>query len=299
MKFLSQLLAALLLLSFIACNQNKNAKDSLLGNSDVALKKVFKNEEEKQVPMVLDSSGLQNSQTKQSPLQVKTGIKEDWDKKIIKTATLSIEVKNYKNFNELLRPAIKQFGGYVAQEEQNQSDYKIENIITIKVPVDQFDNAVSYLTPVNEKVIEKKITSDDVTTEMVDTKSRMESKKRVRDRYLDLLKQAKNMAEILQVQNEVNDIQEQVESAAGRIEYLGHSSAYSTIHLTFYQVLNASAGNTADPGYATRIAESFKSGLKWFGELFIVMVSFWPLWIVVVSAWFIIKKYKSSIVKKA
>jgi hypothetical protein len=33
---------------------------------------------------------------------------------------------------------------------------------------------------------------------------------------------AKNMEEILSVQSEINGIQEEIESAAGRIEYLGH-----------------------------------------------------------------------------
>ena len=79
---------------------------------------------------------------------------------------------------------------------------------------------------------EKKITSEDVTTEVIDTRSRLEAKKQVRLRYLDLLKQAKNMEEILSVQSEINGIQEQIESAAGRMEYLQHSSSFSTIHLT-------------------------------------------------------------------
>ncbi len=66
---------------------------------------------------------------------------------------------------------VKQSGGYIAQEEQNESDYKIENSVTIKVPVDQFDNTVSALTPGKEKVLVRKITSQDVTGEVVDTQS--------------------------------------------------------------------------------------------------------------------------------
>jgi len=58
---------------------------------------------------------------------------------------------------------------------------------------------------------------------MADTRSRLETKKEVRERYLDLLKQARNMKDILAVQNEINDIQEQMEGAAGRT---GHSLAF-------------------------------------------------------------------------
>ena len=107
-------------------------------------------------------------------LQQPPAIKPDWDKKIIKTASLNAEVKDYNIFYSSLREKIKGLGGYIAQEEQSQSDYKIENSLTIKIPVDQFDNAVVQLTGNTEKINQKKITSQDVTTEVIDTKSRME-----------------------------------------------------------------------------------------------------------------------------
>lgn len=47
----------------------------------------------------------------------------------------------------------------------------------------------------------------------------MQAKMAVRDKYLQLLKQAKNIDETLQVQNEINGIQEDIEAANGRINY--------------------------------------------------------------------------------
>jgi len=220
--------------------------------------------------------------------------KTDWDKKIIKTANLNVEVKNYASFNDRIHKKIKEFGGYISQEEQNESDYKMENALSIKVPVDRFDNAMAELITNNEKVMEKKINSDDVTTEIVDMKSRIEAKKQVRLRYLDLLKQAKNMDEILQVQNEINDIEEQLESAAGRIEYLNHSTTFSTINLTFYEIINSSAPNEKEPTYLHQVTEAFKEGLKWVGSLFVALISLWPLWIGVMVIWIIIRKMRVS-----
>src|SRR5205085_9088581 len=118
----------------------------------------------------------------------------DWDKKIMKTASLNAEVKHYDSFYVSLRETVRSIGGYIGKEQQNQSEYKIENTITVKVPVDQFDNAVTLLTNGTDKVNERKISSQDVTTDIIDTKSRMEAKKQVRERYLDFLKQAKNMS---------------------------------------------------------------------------------------------------------
>lgn len=235
---------------------------------------------------------IPDDKQKQQPPQQQPAIKPDWDKKIIKTASLNLEVKDYNTFYSSLREKVKAAGGYIAQEEQTQSDYKIENSLTIKVPVDQFDNAIVQLTTTTEKINEKKITSQDVTTEIIDTKSRMEAKKQVRLRYMDLLKQAKNMEEILSVQSEINDIQEEIESAAGRIEYLGHSSTFSTINLTYYQILNSSAKDTDKPSFGKELSSAFRTGWNWVGDLFVGLVSIWPLFLLIFISVLIYKRIK-------
>jgi len=282
------------LLLFAACNNRAGEKAPVNGLAD---QKMEVQKEGTFATADSAASVFDNQQQSGPPAANATPTKQDWDKKIIKTATLTLEVKNYPAFNELLHTGIKETGGYIAQEEQNQSDYKIENVITIKVPVDQFDNALARLIPAKEKLVEKKITSDDVTTEVVDTRSRIQSKKLVRERYLDLLKQAKNMKEILEVQSQIDEIQEQEESATGRMQYLSHASSWSTIHLTYYQVLNPSAaGETPpSPSFGKRVLDSFSTGLKWMGELLVTLVAIWPLWVGLLTAWFIIKRYRARL----
>jgi hypothetical protein len=307
-------LSASLILAFIACNNSGKNKLKTLSN-EIYLEEVKKpspkisNSEQEKVIGVAESTVVasddkpeenNNNEKQKSPSQkTNRGTKNDWDKKIIKTANLNLEVKEYKAFNNLLHQTVRQFGGYVSQEEQSESAYKVENTVSIKVPVDQFEDAMSKLTEGGEKIVEKKITSEDVTTEMVDTKSRIEAKKQVRLRYLDLLKQAKNMDEILQVQGEINGIQEQLESAAGRVEYLNHSSAFSTINISFYQVIDAGAVVEKEPTYLHKISESFSEGLKWVGNLLLGLVSLWPVLALVTILFIVYKKRRHSKIKAA
>ena len=217
----------------------------------------------------------------------------DWDKKIVKNASLNAEVKDYKLFSQQVNEKVKKYGGYVSQEEQSQSEYQIQNSTVIKVPVDQFENAISDLTKEVVKLNEKHISSDDVTTQLIDGKSRLEAKKQVRQRYLDLLKQARNMAEILTVQKEINEIQEEIELVNGRINTLGHESAMSTINFTFFQVLNASAKAEGEKksDFLDQAKTAFANGWFWLGELFIALVSIWPLLaIIILGIWFFRKK---------
>jgi uncharacterized protein DUF4349 len=219
----------------------------------------------------------------------------DWDKKIIKNAALTVEAKSHKSFNDFVHEQVKRTGGYVAEEEQIKSEYKIENIATIKVPVDQFDNLVKAITSTkDENVVSQKVTSQDVTGEVIDTRSRTEAKRQIRVRYLDLLKQAKNMEDILKVQEEINNIQEEIEAGSGRVSYLTHAAAYSTIQLTFYEVLNASAERDAIPGFGKRVINALGNGMDWVGEMLVGVLTLWPLWLLLGGVWWFFRRWKAK-----
>jgi hypothetical protein len=219
------------------------------------------------------------------------GPNPDWDKKIIKTADLSIEVRDFHAFASRLRIAVKQSGGYLSQETQTQDEGSIGDNVTIRIPVDRFDDFIAQLPADSDKLKEKKITSEDVTGEVIDTKSRLETKKEVRERYLQLLKQAQTMKDILAVQNEINDIQQEMDQASGRIAYLGHSSAYSTINLRFYQVLDPGAQEDHNPSFVHRLVNAIREGWSGFSEFLIAFVSAWPLWLIVFFIIYGIGKY--------
>ncbi len=291
-----------------ACNQGNEAKTTVnatnaFSPAEVPVADQKEDEFQKEYEGNFRSDSIRKQQLpgdkQKQPTQQPGLPRVDWDKKIIKTASLRLEVKDYNVFAISLREKIKEFGGYIAQEEQIQSEYKIENSLSIKVPVDQFDDAIAQISSKAETVNEKKIISQDVTAEFVDTRSRIEAKKQVRLRYMDLLKQAKNMEEILNVQSQINGIQEQIESGEGRIEYLGHSSVFSTINLTYYQILNASAIDNEKPSFSTELNHAFRNGWSWMGDLFVGLVSIWPLLLLIFSVVVIYKRTKHQKPKQA
>jgi len=288
------MLAALLLMICLGCSKSKN--------QDVSLSIVDAKQEDR--AYIADTTTPVNSQYEQQPQKENENqnpVNLDWDKKIIKTATLQVETKDYKKYYSSIYPSVKRVGGYVAQEDQNQTEYKNENVLTIKVPVQQFDEALGILIngTGNEKLVEKKIGSEDVTGQVIDVMSRLEAKREARLRYLDLLKQAKNMQEVLQVQKEINDLQEEIEMAAGRMSYLNHSADYSTIQLTFFQVLNPSAHTDKEPSFFLKLVKAFENGWNFIQQLLLGLISIWPLIIVVAGIWLGFRKWKLAKVKTA
>lgn len=240
-----------------------------------------------QPPASTDSS----PNTKQAKLPVNT----DWDKKIIKTASLKIEVPDFKKYNDIVYKTVKQQGGYIAQEEQNLTTERNETVITIKVPVNHFESMMNEIPGTDTKIVERKINTDDVTAKVIDTKSRLEAKKEMRQKYLEFLKQSKNMKEVLEVQGEINSIQEEMEAAAGQINYLSHQSAMSTINLTFYQLLPGyKPGVVTEPTFIAKVANAFKSGAHLLADLFIGIMSVWPFVLVICAAIFLLRKARSA-----
>lgn len=254
---------------------------------------LFENREDQ---VMTDSAGTPGDQQQVPPQKrspaggAVTVSRENWDRKIIKTADIRVEVKDNQAFYNNLREKVSAIGGYIASEEQKQNDYSIENSLVIKVPVDQFDDALMGLNSGIISLLEKKVHSQDVTAEMVDTRSRLETKKKVRQRYGELLGHAKNIEEMFTVEKEINQIQEDIEAAGGRLTYLGHSAAYSTINYTYFQVLNASMKDKTDPGFFTKLKDAFATGWSWVAGLFLGLISIWPVWLLIGVLFMVLKR---------
>ena len=293
------MLAALLLLLFFSCNQTNsrdNASAPVVANPAAADSAVASS----------DHLDLYKSPSGDAPPQPRVGNSPqpspnaDWDRKIVKTADLTMETKSFARFAERLHRLVRDNGGYIAQEEQTQSALRIGNTVSIKVPVDRFDEFVQQIPADSDQLRDKKVTSQDVSMEVVDTKSRLETKKEVRERYLDLLRQAHNMKDILSMQQEIDGLQEEMDAAAGRINFLSHAAAFSTVNLRFFQILNPNAieAPTPEPSFLHKIKLAFLAGWEALSSLLLGLMTVWPLWLAAalgLAAW---RRYQSRTTKK-
>ena len=242
MKLLIKGMAMLMAVTLMSCGGGTNS--ITVSTSDIKLEEIAPDKNENSANFsTTDSTAIQRNSSN-APLQSGNPPRDmDWDKKIVKTANVTLELTDFKTFNSTIHNNIKRYAAYIASEQLNQSDDKIENVITVKVPVALFEDLMNALPVEGAKVLEKRINTEDVTGQIVDTKARVEARKQVREQYLGLLKKSKTMKEVLEVQKEVNSIQEDIEAGKGRAELLGHEAAYSTVNLTYFQYLTTTPGN--------------------------------------------------------
>lgn len=291
--------AAAVCLLLVACQNGMEKEVNIdeIKDADMALKEPMA-DAKFQIPE--QDVALSQGSTDSSPIippvvTIKPIAVIDWDKKIIKTATVKFEVKDFKTYNAAVRNKIKQYGGYVAGEDNFLTDYKSETVMAIKVPVMNFDGLMNELGDGNSKLIERSVKTDDVTTAYVDTKSRLESKKQMRLKYMEFLKQSKNMTEVLQVQDEINSIQEEIEAAAGKINYLSTQSAYSTINLTFYQPLQGFVEpDTTPPGFFGKVGDAFGAGASIIKNLILGLITIWPICLLAIGGYVFYRKNRKK-----
>jgi len=97
------------------------------------------------------------------------------------------------------------------------------------------------------------------------------------------------------VQSEIDQIQEDMDAASGRMAYLGHSAAYSTLNLRFFQVLDAQARETSSPSFIREVRDSIVEGWSWLGKLMLELLTIWPLWVAGFLFW---RSFRKRQIKK-
>ncbi|WP_436486169.1 DUF4349 domain-containing protein [Chitinophaga sp. ARDCPP14] len=208
--------------------------------------------------------------------------------KIIKNAVLRFSTSDFEACKKRIADTVKKYGGYIASEKQENTSMQWRNEVAIKVPAAAFEQCVESLTGGASRVDEKSITSTDVTEEYVDLDARMKARLAVEQRYVQILQQAKNVKEILEVEAQLKGIREEIESAKGRLQYMDHHVAYSNISLEYYQTF----ANTdpQSPGFLQRSWLSFKDGWNGLLSFALGILSAWPLIVGIVFIFIFIKR---------
>lgn len=277
---LPALFAGLLL---VACNNIQN-KENEAATTDQTILPIEK------IPAPPDQKQEKQKETSPKP-NITPAANPDWDRRIIRTAQLKLEVKDLKQYYNPMRDRIRAAGGYIAGEELVENDFERQVRLSIRVPADQFDAALEALSIQTEKTLERRITSQDVSEELVDTKARLQTKEQVRNRYKELLSQSRSLDDILKMENEINQIQEQIERGAGRIQFLQHAAAYSTIEVVLVQKLGE-APVAIEPGRRNALLEAISTGWNFMRDLLLAVISIWPVWLIAVLVYLAIRHHR-------
>jgi hypothetical protein len=213
------------------------------------------------------------------------------ERKIIKTGEIQFETKDLNLTKNIISKAVANLKGYISEESQNNSDYRKENKLVVRIPAGQFDSLLNVLGTHAGHFDSKSIHTQDVTEEFIDVSARLKTQRALENQYTQVLKQAKNVKEIMEVQGYLADVREKIESAEGRLRYLSNQVGFSTLTIHFYKTIGV-AGHSR--GFFWQLTHEFGNGWEGFLSLIIGFVSVWPFWLMVFSGIWFYRRWKKG-----
>jgi hypothetical protein len=200
----------------------------------------------------LPDVGQRNEEADQSPAPPPPGNGDvTIDRKLIKEGRIEYKADNLiLAKNQLLRAAEK-WKGYVGSESAYNTSERNSTTFIIRVPAAYFDSLLATATMGISHFDQKDIAVKDVTEEFTDVEARLKTKKDLEQRYLEILKKATTVSEMLEIEKEMGTLRADIESIEGRLNVLKSEVTFSTLTITIYEMVSAPSffGNRIGSGF--------------------------------------------------
>ncbi len=196
--------------------------------------------------------------------------------KIIKTGNMGMEVDDYAKAMTDITAKIKAAQGYISHQSEQRDNYRISNTLTIRVASENFDAMMNGIGSTAKKLNYKNVYLQDVTEEYTDVTARLKTKREVEQRYLDILKSAKTIKDVLAVEEQLRVIREEIESSEARLKYLNDQVSYSTLTLEVYEELEYTAPAPLQAGFGHKLLTALTNGWNGLLASIIGLVHVWP-----------------------
>ncbi|GAB5526805.1 MAG: hypothetical protein Roseis2KO_46770 [Roseivirga sp.] len=206
-------------------------------------------------------------------------------RKLIKNGTLEFETEDLQKTLTTIKQAADAAGGYIANEHSTTNHSQFWNSVTVRMPSSEFDNFITLVSRGVDKFDKREIKSQDVTEEYVDLQARIEAKKKLEQRYLEILKTADTVKDILQVEAQAGKIREDIERAEGRLRFLESQTSMSTVNIGFYKTTEVIT--VAENTFIASIKDGLMNGVSIIEAIIIGLVNIWPLLILGLGGWFL------------
>jgi hypothetical protein len=211
--------------------------------------------------------------------------------KIIKEATLRFETNDLEETFNKIQKAIKESGATVQNDAEGKDYNSVFRNITVRIPSRNFDSFIQDISKGVSYFERKEISSQNVTEQYIDLNSRLNTKRKLENRYLQILQKATKISEILEIEKQLSAIREEIEAKEGQLKYLESRVSESTIYIEFYKTI--AEKESVKTSYGSKIINAIKTGFYEISGFFISLISVWPfILLFLVIAYFIRKRFK-------
>lgn len=199
--------------------------------------------------------------------------------KIIRNAYFSINVKDFNNSKDNIIKIINDYSGYIeSQTSDVYATYSYNGIerrdlnrayMTIKIPAENYSTIKDFLNlkgNADWKIMSFSESAEDVTSQYIDTRTRMEVKKKEEQRLLELISKAEKVEDLVFLEERLSYIRSDIEVNEQQLLNWDRFVAYSTINIDLTEIeenteLNPILGSKINDGFLWGI-DNVKRGIE-------------------------------------
>lgn len=221
--------------------------------------------------------------------------------KIIRRAYLSIETLAYDESYSAIIAAAKEFGGYVSNQYTSGGYYYGSDRyntryaeLTLRIPADRYAEFIERGSSFGN-VTSVSDSSDDITSQYIDTEARLTSLKAQEERLLAMLDRAATLEELILLEDHLSDIRYEIESYTSTLKTYENLVSYSTVTINLNEV--STITNTSDTFGArikSALSGSWHSLVAFLQNCMISIIYLIPYLIILCIGFFFVR----SIVRK-
>ena len=191
------------------------------------------------------------------------------NRKWIVTVNLTAETDDLDALRSALDEKTAALNGYVEDQSVYNGSiydsgrrYRSANL-TVRIPADSID---AFLQDVGglANIVRQNKSIEDVTLSYVATESRLKALETEEARLLELLSQAENMTDLLEIEARLSEVRSELENYASQKRLYDNQIDYATIYIAIEEVQEYTP--TEEPSLWERIRDGFKDNLEGVGE---------------------------------
>ncbi|MEU0243913.1 DUF4349 domain-containing protein [Streptomyces sp. NPDC006235] len=185
---------------------------------------------------------------------------------IIRTASLTVQVKDVPKALDEARTGTENAGGYVGNETTTRdAEGRERTRVVLRVPVEKYDEVLTELEGAG-KLLDRSAKAEDVTDQVVDVESRIKSQRASVARIRELMDQATKLSDVVTLEGELSTRQADLEALLARQESLKDRTSLATITLSLSETPVKKEAKDDDPGFVDALAggwNAFVTMLRW------------------------------------
>ena len=205
--------------------------------------------------------------------------------KIIYTANLSLESKDYDAARAALDAALPEAGGYMESSSEYSDTGDSRSVsLTFRVPQENYDRFLAAVAEAGN-VTYKNQQAEDVTAQYMDVETRLENLKAQRTRLQQLQQQADNLSDLLEIESSLTEVQSQIESWQSQMDWYRDQVQECTVYVSLSEVKTYTP---VSEDFVSRLGSAFAEGWQNFvngvQHLAVGLAGAWPVVVIAAAA---------------